>query len=406
MIPRFRPGISFSDIIHCWKPSFSAKVSDFEDEFARLSNAKFAIAFPYGRTALLALLKAFELKSREVLCPAHTCVVVPHAVVLSGNIPVFVDSSSNDFNLCLEKASDLVTPNTSALLATSLYGHPIDLKSLQRFREKHPSILVIHDCAHSFFCTDKGQSVHTDGNAAFFGLGISKIITSIFGGMVTTNSREISDKLRGIRSTLLHSPTKMRDLKMRLYATFSYLAFQPLFYPFIRFLDDHRFLDHFTVSHSESKIDMPGDFCEEIVPSQIAMGIRQVLKYGEIIRERRELATFYFESLKSTPHIELPPNAPGATYSQFVIRTDHRGFLREFLRKKGVELGQIIDYYIPGMEAYRDIHGNRPNCPNAVALASRCANLPVGISLEEAKKVVQALEEACAAINNLETPRP
>ena len=60
---------------------------------------KHAIFFPYGRTGLLFLLEALGISDQEIICPAYTCVVVPHAIVLSRNEPVFVDSNPDTFNL-------------------------------------------------------------------------------------------------------------------------------------------------------------------------------------------------------------------------------------------------------------------------------------------------------------------
>ena len=81
MIPRLRPYISkdeFDSLIFG-----KTTVADFEIEFANFTNQKHAIAFPYGRTALYILLKSLNISSKEIIVPAYTCVVVPHAIVSS-----------------------------------------------------------------------------------------------------------------------------------------------------------------------------------------------------------------------------------------------------------------------------------------------------------------------------------
>ncbi len=122
-------------------------MDEFESAFARLVGQAEAIAFPYGRTALLILFDALGISGREVILPAYTCVVVAHAVVLSGNTPVFVDSEAGGFNMDLDKAAAAITPQTGAILATSIHGYPVNLDKLEAIMAAHPHVAVIQDCA-------------------------------------------------------------------------------------------------------------------------------------------------------------------------------------------------------------------------------------------------------------------
>lgn len=104
MIPRLRPTLGWQELLAAWTPASSEDVARFEAAFAELMGVMHAIAFPYGRTGLVILLETLGLKNREVICPAYTCVVVPHAIVYSGNEPVFIDSQDHDFNMNLDLA--------------------------------------------------------------------------------------------------------------------------------------------------------------------------------------------------------------------------------------------------------------------------------------------------------------
>src|SRR3989337_2988899 len=127
LIPRFKPLLGFSEFIRIFLPARSDAVSKFEQEFAKKMRQKYAIAFPYGRTGLIFLLKSLGLEGKEIICPAYTCVVVPHAIVFSGNIPVFVDSQLKDFNMDLDLVEEAISNKTSAIIATSIFGNPVNL---------------------------------------------------------------------------------------------------------------------------------------------------------------------------------------------------------------------------------------------------------------------------------------
>jgi len=111
--------------------------------------------FSFGRTALYALLKAWGLEKDEVICPAYTCVVVQHAIVISGNTPVFVDCEEGSFNMSYDGITDAITDKTRAIVVTHLFGYPMDVHKIQSIvsdaEEKYGNkIYVIQDAAHSY----------------------------------------------------------------------------------------------------------------------------------------------------------------------------------------------------------------------------------------------------------------
>ena len=120
--------------------------------------------------------------------PAYTCSVVAHAVVASGNRPRFVDIALPDYNMDLDCVEAALSERTGAVIATHLFGYPLDVSRLQEIVSAAEArfgtrIAIIQDCAHSFEARFDGRSVSRAGDVAFYGLNISKIMTSIFGGM-------------------------------------------------------------------------------------------------------------------------------------------------------------------------------------------------------------------------------
>ncbi|MDD2696640.1 MAG: DegT/DnrJ/EryC1/StrS family aminotransferase, partial [Candidatus Pacebacteria bacterium] len=149
MIPRLKPYFDFREIKAIFRLEKDA-IDKFEKEFARTFKAKYALSFPYGRSAIYALFKCLGIEKSEIIVPAYTCVVVPHAIVLSGNIPRFVDTAPNDFNLNLEEAKKKINEKTKAIITGNIFGYPVDTEKLKEIKSIKKDILVIQDCAHCF----------------------------------------------------------------------------------------------------------------------------------------------------------------------------------------------------------------------------------------------------------------
>jgi len=209
MIPRFRPIIGAAE----FRALFSAKserVAAFEHAFADKTGVSGAIAFPYGRSALWAFLKAVGVTGSEVVMPPYTCSVVAHAVALSGNQPRFVDIQLTDYNMDLGRLEEAISEKTRAVIPTHIFGYPVDMDRLTSIvanaeKKYGQKIWVIEDCAHSFGAARNGRLAGTWGDAALYGLNISKIITSIFGGMLTFQDRHLEAEVRKWRDRNLRT---------------------------------------------------------------------------------------------------------------------------------------------------------------------------------------------------------
>ncbi|MFP5379715.1 MAG: DegT/DnrJ/EryC1/StrS family aminotransferase, partial [Vicinamibacteria bacterium] len=127
MIPRLRPAFGAAELAAALRPGGPDDVEGFEREFAARFGAAEAVAFPYGRSALWAFLQAVGLHDAEVIAPSYTCVVVQHAMVLSGNVPRFVDNTLADYNMDLDQVAAAINERTGAIVATHLFGFPLDL---------------------------------------------------------------------------------------------------------------------------------------------------------------------------------------------------------------------------------------------------------------------------------------
>ncbi len=392
MIPRLKPALGLDELIAALSGPRGDDLREFEVAFAELAGQKHAIAFPYGRSALVAILQALEIRDAEIICPSYTCVVVPHAIVTSGNHPVFVDPDPGDFNMDLNLVESAISTRTRAIIATSLFGYPVNLDLLDAIRERHPEIRVIQDCAHSFFCQWQGRPVQREGLCAFYGLNISKIMTSIFGGIVTTDDPEFAARLLRLRSTVFRPAGIVKSLRRLAYLLAVYVAFTRPVYALVNALERQGWLDRFVKYYDPGKIDMPNDYLAELSPVEARVGSIQCRRYADIVSHRRRIAKIYDGLLGREPAIELPPWDDGATYSHYVVRSEAAVAIRKLLLAKGIQVGELIDYYIPSMPAYRA--SRRLGTGEAQSLPERVINLPVhcGISAGDARNISRVLK--------------
>lgn len=393
MIPRLKPDLGWRELAAALRPPRAGDVERFERAFAREMGQEHAIAFPYGRTALLLLLEALGLRDREVVCPAYTCVVVPHAVVWSGNEPVFVDCADGSFNMDLDAAEAAITERTGALIATSLFGQPVDLDRLDRIRRRYPEVAIIQDCAHSFAAQWRGRPVQREGAAAIFGLNVSKLMTSIFGGMVTTDDDDLAARLRALAAERLEAATWGKSLRRLLYLLAAYPAFSRGIYGLVNRLEHLGLLARFVRYYDEGAIDMPSDFLRAMTRVEARVGRAQTRRYRGIVAARQARARRYDELTRALPDLDALPALEGATYSHYVLLSDRRDQLLRRARRRGVQLGEIIEYAIPSMPAYRDRAGARGPFPLAERYSRQTINLPIhaGVTPAALERVVRVL---------------
>jgi dTDP-4-amino-4,6-dideoxygalactose transaminase len=391
MIPRFKPYLGKEELLAALRRQEGA-VSRFEQEFARTFEAKYAIAFPYGRSALWAFFKAMGIEGAEVIMPAYTCVVVAHAIVLSGNIPRFVDITLYDYNMDLDQVEVAINEQTRAIIATHLFGYPLNVDRLGEIvraaeaRWGH-KIWVVQDCAHAFGARWQGKLVCNEGDAALFSLNISKMITSVFGGMMTTNDPELYRKLRAFRDEHFVQPSFLKRIRRFLYLLAVYPAFNERIYGLVNWLEEETpILNRLTKAyHLDDRIHFPPDYLDLMIELEAKVGLVQLRKYPEIVRRRQENARYYDQQLRGTPGLELPPLVEGATYSHYVVRVPDRRTVMEAMRRQGVQLGNLIQYSVPHIAVYTQYAMGR-SFRNSWLCSQNIINLPVHAHLTERQR--------------------
>lgn len=381
MIPRFRPDLGWPEI-GAVLTRHSEAVDRFEKEFAHAFQAEDAVAFPYGRSAQWAFFKAVGLENAEIIMPAYTCSVVAHAVTLSGNNPCFVDIRLDDYNMDLDLVPQLITERTRALVATHTFGYPQDLDRLEAIIRDAQSryghkIWLMQDCCHAFGAEWKGRMIGTSGDVAVYAFNISKMMTSIFGGMLTFQDKVLATQVRNWRDAHYKPAGWIKSMKRRLYLLAAGIAFTERIYGLTWWLQEKTpVLDRLTKAyHLDDQIRLPPDHLDHMLDVEAAVGLAQLAKYPEIIRRRRHNASIYDQRLVRREGWVYPPLIDGATYSHYVVRVPDRASVVREYAEQGIHLGELIQYSIPDTGPYAD--SSEAACPQA-RIAGRCTvNFPV-----------------------------
>ena len=396
MIPRFSVPFGAIELRALVLPA-QHEVADFERRFAKKFGASDAIAFAYGRTAQWAFLQAVGVHDAEVVMPAYTCSVVAHAVTLSGNTPVFVDISLDDYNPTPDRIADAITSRTRAVIATNTFGYPQDANNLgavvadaqNRFGHK---IWLIQDCAHAFGATSGGDLVAKAGDVALFGLNVSKIVSSIFGGMLTFNDAALAAQVRGWTERRLTLSGMLREVRQRAYGLAASAALSRTGVTLTQaLLARTRLLDRWaTAYHLDDLVHFPPDYDQTMTRIGATVGVRQLGRYDEIIANRRANAAAYASRLQMGSNSVMGPLRDGATYSHYVVRVPDREATVAEWRKSGVQLGELIQYSIPHLSSY-----NGPNVAgfeNSLLASRHLVNFPVNARPRDVERIIKISE--------------
>jgi perosamine synthetase len=218
-IPFFQPLITNSDkkeinkVLNSSLLTDGPKLGQFEKNFATFCNSKYAVGVSNATSALhLSLICSGIGKGDEVIIPNITFVATASSVMLSGATPILADVGQEDLNMSIDSIKKNITKKTKAIIPVHFAGMPCNMQQIMKIA-KEKKIKIIEDCAHAIGSKINTKHVGTFGNAGCFSFYPTKNITTLEGGMIITNSKELAEKLKlkrnhGITRTLQNRYTK------------------------------------------------------------------------------------------------------------------------------------------------------------------------------------------------------
>ena len=168
----------------------------FEEEFARRAGSRHAISVSSCTAGLhLSLFVNGICSGDRVAVPAMTHVATAHAVEFCGATPVFIDVDPKTGNMDPEKLAEQVSQGLSAIIVVHYLGLPCDMDAINAIATEAKAF-VVEDCALAVDATYDKVKVGNLGLTGCFSFYPVKHMTTIEGGMVTTNDDVIAARLR------------------------------------------------------------------------------------------------------------------------------------------------------------------------------------------------------------------
>lgn len=171
----------------------------FEEKFASLVGANFAISVSSGTAALHVAYAAALSPGDEVLVPSFTFIATASMVSMVGAKPVFCDVDPNTFTLDPDDAAKRITPRTKAIAPVHLFGNPCNIEKIINLAQKY-NLKIIWDAAQAHGAKYQKQDIGSFDDLVCYSFYPSKNMTTGEGGMITTNDQSLYQKCKLLRS--------------------------------------------------------------------------------------------------------------------------------------------------------------------------------------------------------------
>ena len=326
-------------------------IEKFEELLARYVGTKHVLVFNSGTSALQAVLLACGIgQGDEVIVPSFTFIATANAPLFVAAKPVFADIEEKTYGLNPEDVNKKITPKTKAIMPIHYGGCPCLIAELRQVAKEH-NIILIEDAAESLGATVNGKKVGSFGDAAILSFCSNKVITTGEGGAIATDSVDIYEKLKLIRS---HGRAETAN-----------------------YFSSTDYMDYVTLGYNFRMSDITA-----------ALGIAQLEKIDRIIEIRRRNAEMLSNKLSRIAGIETPLPASNLfhIYQMYTIKVkdgqEKRNALAAYLAERGI---MTKVYFLPVHFTHFYKNELRYDCelPVTERLCRQVLTLPMYPALEE-----------------------
>ncbi|WP_430790875.1 UDP-4-amino-4,6-dideoxy-N-acetyl-beta-L-altrosamine transaminase [Virgibacillus flavescens] len=325
-------------------------VSKFEEKVASYVGSNYAVAFSNGTAALHgAVFAAGVQEGDEVITTPMTFAASANCVLYQGGTPVFADIDQRTYNIDPNEIFKKITSKTKAIIPVDFTGQPADLDAIMKLAKEH-NLIVIEDAAHAIGATYKEFKVGSIADMTMFSFHPVKHITTGEGGIITTNDKDLYEKLRQFRS---HGITRDSALLHENHGPW-YYEMQFLGY-------NYRMTD-----------------------IQAALGSSQVEKLNSFVERRRQIVDQYTKAFGSLEEIITPFQDEDGNSSWHLYIVQLRTELLSINRKQFFEALQQANigvnvHYIPVhlQPYYQELGYKKGDFLNAENLYEKIITLPL-----------------------------
>ena len=312
------------------------EVKNFETNLATYIGTNHAIGVANGLDALRLIFRGYiEMgvmrAGDEIIVPANTYIASILAISDNGLVPVLVEPDPENFNLDLNEIEEKVTDRTKGIMLVHLYGRVVFSRELKTLAEKY-NLKIVEDNAQAIGAQWKGMKTGNLGDAAGFSFYPGKNLGALGdAGAVSTNDEELAKTVRALANY------GSNQKYVNIYQGFN------------------------------SRLD-------EIQAAVLDVKLKYI---DEENSRRREIAKRYVSEINNSHIIlpELPVDEAEHVWHLFVIRTQEREKLQNFLQEKGVQT--LIHYPIPPhkQDAYKEM--NTLTFPVTEKIHNEVLSLPI-----------------------------
>lgn len=303
------------EVLRSTRVTQGEKVKEFERKFCNLGYA-YAISCNSGSSANLLAISALVATGRlkigdEVIVPALSWSTTVFPLIQNGLIPVFVDCDPLTLNIDVNEVVKALSKKTQAIMPVHVYGNPCDLKTIETIC-KDNGLILIEDCCEALGAEYRDIPMGWDADIATFSFYFSHHITTLEGGIVVTQHKQLSDMLR-----IQRSHGWLRDVDSEVP-----YGFDPKFC-FVELGYNLRMTE-----------------------LNAAIGLKQLPKLEGIVEKRRNAHQAYQRELKHIPYLRFQTENGYSSCFGFTMVLDNAPFsvtdFRQYLESKGIETRPII----------------------------------------------------------------
>lgn len=379
-----------------WKNG-SARIK-LENELAKWAGVEKAMAVGSGREALYLILKALELpKNSEVILQSFTCMVVSNSIIWNGLKPVYADIDET-YNLDPAKLENLINEKTKVVMVQHTFGIPAQIIRIREICRKH-KLILIEDCAHAFGAEaldadGQMRKVGTFGEAAFYSMGRSKVISCVSGGIMIAKEKLLNEKIYQQYLKLNEAKTIkiFQNLMHPLVCSFAKATYGIFIGKIIMVFAQKMRLINFEVTPKEKKGEIDQNFPSKLPNALAKLALIQFELLNEFNRRRKIVAKQYFDELGGIN----PAENQGAIYLRYPLQIKNNEHVFDSAKKAGFIIGDWYQKPIAPVDVDLNKSGYLDgSCPKAEIIGQEVINLPTmpGLSNDEVRKVIEVIKK-------------
>ena len=326
------------------------EIEKFESSLAQYIGRKYCIAFNSGTSAGHAALIALGINAKsEVIVPSFTFISTANWPLMVQASPKFADIEMQTYGMDPKDLESKISKKTKAVTPIHYGGLPCKINEIKEISDKN-KFYLIEDAAESFGASLNGRKIGSFGTVSIFSFAGNKILTTGEGGALCTDSKELYEKIKLIRS---HG----RQLHSEYFSS----------------MQDH---DYFSLGYNWRMSSITA-----------ALGLSQLDKIEKIIDMRRNNAKYYQSKLKNIKEISLQEELPGFKhvyqfYPILLRNSTVRAKLMNFLASKGI-MTRVFFKPVHKTMFFSKIGYGSLNLPNTEKISKQILALPMFPTLQK-----------------------